>query len=66
MEPRTKTGIGALLAIVGAAGMILGPSLGAAALGRPWSFLAGFVVGIAAGMGVTLAISGMIDMRRGG
>lgn len=66
MKPSTKTGVGAVLGIVGAAGMILGPTLGAAALGRPWSFLLGFVVGIVAGMGVTLAISGLLDMRRGG
>ena len=65
MDWRTKTGVGALLGIIGALGIILGPSLGAADLGRPWSFLVGFVMGILAGMGVTLAISGLLDRRRG-
>ena len=65
MDPRTKTSVGAVLAVVGALAMILGPTFGATTLGRPWSFLVGFVVGIIAGMGVTLAISGLIDMRRG-
>ena len=57
MESSQKTGIGAVLAILGAAGMILGPTLGATELGRPWSFLVGFVVGLICGLGVTLAIS---------
>ena len=60
-----KTGIGAVLAIAGGLGMILGPTLGATLLGRPLSFLAGFVVGVLSGVGVALAISGMLDMRRG-
>ncbi len=65
MDWQTKTGTGALLATIGALGILLGPSLGAADLGRPWSFLVGFAVGILAGMGVTLAISGLLDRRRG-
>lgn len=64
MDWRTKTGVGAVLAVFGGAGMALGPTLGATALGRPWSFLVGFVVGLVAGLGVALTVSGLIDRRR--
>jgi hypothetical protein len=58
---QTKTGTGAVLAVLGGIGMALGPSLGATALGRPWSFIVGFMVGVATGIGVVLVISGLID-----
>ena len=64
MDSKKKLGIGALLAIIGGIGMALGPTLGATMLGRPWSFLAGFVVGVLAGVGVALAISGLVEVRR--
>ncbi len=64
MDWRTKSGTGALLAILGGIGIALGPSLGATDFGQPWSFIAGFVVGILTGVGVVLAISGLLDRRR--
>ena len=63
MDWQKKTGTGAALAILGGIGMALGSSLGATALDQPWSFLAGFVVGVIAGIGVALVISGLIDRR---
>jgi hypothetical protein len=44
--------------------MALGPVVGATTLGRPWSFLAGFVVGVIAGIGAALAVHGLIERRR--
>ena len=60
---RTKLGIGSLLALLGAALMVLGPYLGFTTLGRPWSFIAGFLIGLIAGLGATLAVTGIIARR---
>ncbi len=65
MESSTKMSVGAVLAVFGGIGMALGPTVGATELGRPWSFVAGFTVGIAAGIGVVLTISGLLDFRAG-
>lgn len=52
------------MAILGGLGMALGPALGVTSLGEPWSFIAGFVDGIVTGIGVVLAVSGLIQVRR--
>jgi hypothetical protein len=44
--------------------MVLAPTLGATGLDKPWSFLAGFVVGIVCGLGITLVIYGLVARRR--
>ncbi|UCH09348.1 MAG: hypothetical protein JSU61_08900 [Fidelibacterota bacterium] len=62
---QNKLTLGSIMALIGAAGLILGPVIGLAALGRPWSFIAGFVVGIIGGLGVALSVAGLIE-RRGG
>jgi len=49
-----KLGIGACFALLGALGIALGPVMGLTDLLYPWSFLAGFVTGILAGLGATL------------
>ena len=64
MDARKKAGIGAALAGLGAIGFTIGPTLGLADPARPWSFLIGFVVGIVAGLGATLAVAGLLEMRR--
>jgi hypothetical protein len=64
MNTNLKLGIGAALATAGALGILIGPSLGFADIRGPWSFLLGFVVGIMAGMGAALSVSGLIDARR--
>ena len=60
MDPKKALSVGVVLAILGGAGMILAPSLGATALARPWSFLAGFAVGLISGLAVTLVIYGLL------
>lgn len=59
-----KLGIGACFALLGALGIVFGPVMGLTNLAYPWSFLAGFVTGILAGLGATLSISGLLDRRR--
>jgi hypothetical protein len=44
--------------------MVIAPMLGATGLERPWSFLAGFVVGIVCGVGVALSIYGLVTRGR--
>ncbi len=64
MNTNMKLGIGAALAAIGALAFVIGPALGFADLGGPWSFILGFVVGIVAGLGSVLTVSGLIDVRR--
>jgi len=64
METQQRLGAGAILAVLGGLGMALGPRLGATSLSEPWSFIAGFVDGIVTGIGVVLAVSGLIQIRR--
>jgi len=59
-----KLGLGAVLGIVGALGITLGPTLGLADLGRPWTFLVGFAFGLLAGIGAVLSIAGLSGRRR--
>lgn len=66
LDTRQKLGWGSLLAIIGAFGIVAGPSLGWSTLDRPWSYLTGFVFGVLGGVGATLSISGLIDRRRAG
>jgi predicted ABC-type sugar transport system permease subunit len=65
MRTQTKIGLGSVLATAGGLGMALSLLLRWSAAPRPWGFLLGFLVGVVAGIGVALTISGMIDRRRG-
>ena len=64
MKSETKISTGALLAAIGSVGIILGSLLGVPDLARPWGFLAGFALGLIAGLGATLSISGLYERRR--
>ncbi len=46
------------------AGITLTAIFGWASLVRPWGFLLGFVLGVAAGTGPALAIAGLLEIRR--
>ena len=65
MTSQSKLGWGSVMALIGVAGIILGPAIGLASLDRPWSFIVGFVVGIIGGLGVALSVAGLIEKRRG-
>jgi hypothetical protein len=58
--------IGAIFAIFGAAGIILGPLLGFSEIARPWSFILGFIFGLLAGIGGALSLFGFHEMRKEG
>jgi hypothetical protein len=64
MDARQKTSLGSALATVGGAGIALSAILGWTSLVRPWGFLLGFVLGVAAGAGAALAIAGLLEYRR--
>ncbi len=65
MSTQTKIALGSVLATFGALGMVLSLLLEWSAAPRPWGFLLGFVVGVLAGLGATLSVSGLIERRRG-
>lgn len=63
MNSQNKISIGSVFAVIGGAGIVLSPMFGWTSLVRPWSFLLGFILGVAAGVGVVLAIAGLIERR---
>jgi predicted ABC-type sugar transport system permease subunit len=65
ISTQTKIALGSVLATVGALGMVLSLLLEWSAAPRPWGFLLGFFVGVLAGLGATLSVSGLIERRRG-
>jgi hypothetical protein len=62
---QAKIALGSALAGVGGLGIVLSVLLGWSAAPRPWGFLLGFVVGLLAGLGVALTVSGLVERRRG-
>jgi len=64
MRSVKKLSLGSVLAIFGAAGIIFGSLLGFTELARPWSFILGFIFGVLSGLGVALAISGLLETRK--
>jgi len=65
MSTKTKLALGSVLSTFGALAIVLSVLFEWTAAPRPWGFLLGFITGVVAGLGVTLAISGLIDRRRG-
>jgi hypothetical protein len=64
MSSSKKLTIGIIFAILGGAGIILGPLLGFTELARPWSFILGFIFGVMTGIGVALALFGLYEVRK--
>jgi F0F1-type ATP synthase assembly protein I len=64
MRPLKLT-LGAILAILGGAGIILGPLIGLSELGRPWSFILGFIFGVFSGTGTVLSLFGLYETKKG-
>jgi hypothetical protein len=51
------------LALVGGAGIVAGPSFGVGALGAPWPFVLGLLIGVATGAGVALFFASSLASR---
>lgn len=64
MRYTKKLTIGIIFAILGGAGIILGPLLGFTEFARPWSFILGFIFGVMTGIGVALALFGLYEVRK--
>ena len=64
MKAQRRIALGSALAGIAGVGMALWAILGSATTPRPWGFLLGFAVGVLAGLGVTLVVSGLIERRR--
>ena len=64
MHTQQKIPLGAALASIAGTGIALSSIFGWTSLVRPWGFLVGFVLGVAAGAGVVMAIAGLLDHRR--
>ncbi len=65
LSTQTKLALGSVLSTFGALAIVLSLLLDWTAAPRPWGFLIGFVVGMLTGLGATLALSGLIERRRG-
>ena len=65
MNAQRRMAIGSALAGIASVGIVLSSILGWSGAPRPWGFLLGFAFGVLAGLGVTLAVSGLIEYRRG-
>jgi hypothetical protein len=63
MNTDKKLGLGSMLAVFGAFGIIIFPILGWSKVPSPWDFILGFLFGVSSGAGVALAIHAMIQKR---
>jgi hypothetical protein len=64
VAPSHKLALGSALAVLGGAAVLLSPMLGWSDLARPWSFLVGFASGLSGGLGVALAVCGLVQYAR--
>jgi hypothetical protein len=60
LTPRQRLALGSALAAVGGAIIVLSLLLGWNELPRPWSFLVGLAAGLTGGIGVPLAVCGLL------
>jgi predicted ABC-type sugar transport system permease subunit len=64
MEPEKRIGIGAALAGFAAIAVLLSTVFGWSGACEPWSFLLGLLFGVLLGLGATLALAGLVEVRR--
>lgn len=65
VDPQRRMALGSALAGIAGAGIALSAIFGWSGTPQPWGFLLGLVLGILVGLGATLAVSGLIECRRG-
>ena len=63
ISTQTKIALGSVLATLGALGVVLSLLLEWPAAPRPWGFLLAFLVGVLAGVGVTLTVAGLVERK---
>jgi len=59
-----KLALGAVLTTIGGVTITLSLMLGWSALPRPWGFILGFAAGVTGGIGVPLAVCGLLHTAR--
>jgi len=59
-----RLAIGAAIAFLGGAGIIIGPLLGLSEFARSWSFILGFIFGVIGGVGAALTLVGLYEKRK--
>lgn len=65
MSKQPKMALGSVLGTLGALAIVLSLLLEWSVEARPWGFLLAFLFGVMTGLGATLALSGLIERRRG-
>jgi hypothetical protein len=65
VKAQTKIALGSALSTLGGLAIVLSLLLGWTEAASPWDFLLGFLVGVVTGLGATLAVTGLIERRRG-
>ena len=64
MEPEKRMGIGAALACFAAIAVVLSTVFGWSGACEPWGFVLGLLFGVLLGLGATLALAGLVEVRR--
>jgi len=64
MEAEKRMGIGAALAGFAAIAVLLSTVFGWSGACEPWGFLLGLLFGVLLGLGATLALAGLVEVRR--
>lgn len=63
-DARKRMALGAALASMAGLFIVLSAVVGWSGAAQPWGFLLGLILGILAGLGATLTVSGLIEYRR--
>jgi hydrogenase/urease accessory protein HupE len=64
MNFKNKLPVGVIVAIIGCFGLIFASPLGFTTLSRPWSFIAGFIIGMIITLGLSLFITGLFERKQ--
>jgi peptidoglycan/LPS O-acetylase OafA/YrhL len=64
-DAQKRMAVGSALACIAGLAIVLSAIFGWSGASQPWGFLLGLVLGILVGLGATLAVSGLVEHRRG-